>query len=205
LSTLLIASWSVASSVICRWPRPQGGVKARSCCSAGASRWSKPAAWGAAGVGEGITNTRSGQSSSPPTAGALHRRSNSYPWAITTASATSLVLTMGCNSPAWACATPWLIQPSICCAVVPVNGSGDREYCWCPPSGARVSNALILQSPTNSNPIRFNPASLRSMIGPYNPSSARSPDTTAVAKGIPNGATEPVMSLIGGREGSSLL
>src|SRR5262249_27621796 len=35
-------------------------------------------------------------------------------------------------------------------AVVPVNGNGDKYQSWCLARYARVSNALILQSPTNN-------------------------------------------------------
>src|SRR5438105_2556581 len=59
VSTRSIASTSVASLVICRFPRPLGGVRAVSCTSAWCRRFSKPAACWAACMGERTTNTRS--------------------------------------------------------------------------------------------------------------------------------------------------
>src|SRR4030095_6560489 len=58
---------------------------------------------------------------------------------------------------------------------------------------------------TNSRPVLFNPLRIRSMIGMYKPSSARSPDNTSVASGIPKGSNDPIITLIWGRVGSSLL
>ena len=94
---------------------------------------------------------------------------------------------------------PSLIQAAIASAVAPVNGSGDRYRCWRPTTYARVANALILQSPTKSSPGRRSPASIRLMSGMYKPSSARSPESTSVANGIPNGSNEPIITLIWGR------
>src|SRR5205807_5889184 len=90
-------------------------------------------------------------------------------------------------------------------AVAPVNGNGDTYQSWCCARYARVSNALILQSPTNNSPGVCNPVRIRSMIGRYKPSSARSPDKTSVASGIPKGSNDPIITLIWGRVGSSLL
>src|SRR6266851_9137346 len=90
-------------------------------------------------------------------------------------------------------------------AVAPVNGNGDTYQSWCLARDARVANALILQSPTNTRPGVCNPARIRSLIGRYKPSSARSPDNTSVDSGIPKGSNDPIMTLIWGRVGSSLL
>src|SRR5712691_3138400 len=89
--------------------------------------------------------------------------------------------------------------------VAPVNGNGDKYTCWCPTICARVSKALILQSPTNSRPLLFSPFRIRSMTGMYKPSSARSPDSTSVDSGMPKGSNDPIITLIWGRVGSSLL
>src|SRR2546425_5767038 len=112
---------------------------------------------------------------------------------------------MRANSPALPFATPAVIQASMASAVAPVNGNGDKYQSWCLARYARVSNALILQSPTNNRPGVFNPVRIRSMIGRYKPSSARSPDNTSVASGNPKGSNDPIMTLIWGRVGSSLL
>jgi hypothetical protein len=90
-------------------------------------------------------------------------------------------------------------------AVAPVKGNGDKYKSWCLARYARVSNALILQSPTNKRPGVFNPVRTRAMIGMYKPSSARAPDNTSVASGIPKGSNDPIITLIWGRVGSSLL
>jgi hypothetical protein len=103
---------------------------------------------------------------------------------------------MRANAPLSPCVTPAVIQASMASAVVPVKGNGDKYKSWCLARYARVSNALILQSPTNHSPVVCNPVRIRSMIGMYKPSSARSPDTTAVASGIPNGSNDPIMTLI---------
>jgi hypothetical protein len=109
------------------------------------------------------------------------------------------------DSPALPFVTPTVIQASMAPAVAPVNGNGDKYQSWCPARYARVSNALILQSPTNNRPGVFKPTRIRSMIGMYKPSSARSPDNTSVDSGIPKGSNDPIMTLIWGRVGSSLL
>ncbi len=90
-------------------------------------------------------------------------------------------------------------------AVAPVNGNGDTYQSWCLARYARVSNALIVQSPTNKSPVSCHPVRIRSMIGRYTPSSARSPDNTSVASGIPKGSNDPILTLIWGRVGSSFL
>src|SRR5438552_16938675 len=90
-------------------------------------------------------------------------------------------------------------------AVAPVNGNGDKYQSWCRARYARVSNALILQSPTNSRPVLFNPLRIRSMIDTYKPSSARSPDNTSVDSCIPKGPNDPIITLIWARVGPSSL
>jgi hypothetical protein len=98
-----------------------------------------------------------------------------------------------------------VLQAALAAAVVPVNGNGDRDRCARWAREARVAHALMVQSPTKRRPGRWSPDTIRSMSGMSKPSSARSPDNTAVANGLPKGSSDPIITLICGRVGSSLL
>src|SRR6266852_9689247 len=112
---------------------------------------------------------------------------------------------IGVRAPSRSCAIPSSIHWAMASTVPPVSGNGAKYPCWRPAMYARVANALILQSPTNSSSPGDSPASIRLMIGMERPSSARSPESTSVAKGIPSGSSAPIITLICGRVGSSLL
>ena len=72
---------------------------------------------------------------------------------------------IGVRAPSRSCATPSSIDWAMASAVPPVSGNGAKYACWRSAMYARVANALILQSPTNSSLPEDSPASIRLMIG----------------------------------------
>jgi hypothetical protein len=74
-------------------------------------------------------------------------------------------------------------------------GSGHKEKSPAAAIRARVARAASLQSPTYNSPWRPKLACTRAMQGLYSGSSARSPDTTSVARGIPKGSRTACITL----------
>jgi len=134
------AATSVASSVLCRLPRPLAGVSAASFFSAWARRVSSPCTWRSAGPGERSTTTRSphgaARSSRP------HGRSIASPAAASTSAARCVLRPTRSRPPSLPCSLPALLHSASASAVVPVNGRGDRDTCWRPATSARVPTAL---------------------------------------------------------------
>ena len=125
LNTWAIASTSVAASVMCRLPRPLGGVRAASLVSAWPDVFPAPPsgvphAWGAHHQYPFVPCR------DVPGRPAPHGPSTASPSAASPWCPRSLVRTRRANSPLSPGVTPAVIQASMASAVAPVNGNGDR-------------------------------------------------------------------------------
>ena len=179
-----------------------GGRAARA-VSAWGRRFAKPAAGWLAWRGARTTPTRSRHATS--LSGAPQVRSISEPSAARTSCPRSLVRPRRPPSPASPVLTPGVIHASMASAVAPGPGHGAKEPSRCLAREARGANARLVPAPTNNRPVVGHPVRRRAMLGRYKPSSARSPAPTAVARGLPQGANDPIITLRWGRVGSSLL
>jgi hypothetical protein len=201
--TQSIASTSGASSVLGRFPRPLGGLRAVRGVSAWRRRCANPLACWWACLGERRTTTRSRPALAPP--GTPPVRAHAEPSAARPWGPRSVVRPLRAHAPPSLCVTPAVLQAALASAVAPVTGHGDTDPSCCLARDARVSNARLVPSPTNRRPVVCNPRRIRSRSGRSQPSSARAPDRPAVDSGSPKGSTDPLMPVSGGRVGSSFL